>query len=74
MARPSKTIRTVYFNIGLPEDLAAKVKLRLYSELEGKIPHGAQQDFFTQLVREHFNAPATATATATAESPTCQES
>jgi len=56
MPRPPKTIRTVYFNIGIPEDLAARIKLALYSDLEEKIPHGAQQEFFTNLVKEHFNA------------------
>jgi hypothetical protein len=55
MARPKKTIRTVYTNIGLPEDLAARVKLELYSEVEGKIPFGAQQEFFSNLLREYFN-------------------
>jgi len=54
MARPRKTIRTVYTNIGIPEDLAARVQLELYSELEGKIPFGAQQEFYTKLLREYF--------------------
>jgi hypothetical protein len=54
MARPKNTLKTVYFNVGLPEDLAVKVKLELYSELEGKIPFGASQEFFTGLVRSHF--------------------
>ena len=55
MARPTKTIRTIYKNIGLPEDLVAKVELELFSEVEGKIPFGAQQEFFTELLREYFN-------------------
>ena len=54
MARPKKTIRTVYQNIGLPEDLAAKVELELYSDLEEKVPFGAKQEFFTKLVRDFF--------------------
>ncbi len=54
MARPKKVIRTVYTNIGLPEDLVARVKLELYSEVEGKIPFGAQQEFFTKLLRDYF--------------------
>lgn len=54
MARPKSTIRTVPVHISLPEDLADKVELMLYSELEGKVPHGEKSKFFTQLVTEHF--------------------
>ena len=53
--RPTKTIRSIQLNVSLPEDLAAKVKLHLWSELEGKIPHGVQSAFFEQLVREYFD-------------------
>jgi hypothetical protein len=55
MARPKKLIRTVYKNIAIPEDLAAKVELELYSEVEGKIPFGAQQEFFSRLLRAYFD-------------------
>lgn len=54
MARPKKTIRTVFKNIGIPEDLAKQVDDELYSELEGRVPFGAQQAFYTNLLREHF--------------------
>lgn len=56
MSRPKKTVRTVYKNIGLPEDLVLKIDLELFSDLEGRIPLGAQQRFFTKLVREHFDS------------------
>lgn len=55
MARPKKTIRSVPMNICLPEDLAAKVELSLFSEVEGKVPFGAKQEFFSKLVRDHFD-------------------
>jgi hypothetical protein len=55
MARPKKTIRTVFKNIGIPEDLAQKVSEELYSTIEGKIPFGAQQAFFTKLLKEYFD-------------------
>lgn len=58
MPRPKKTVRTVYKNIGLPEDLVARLELELYSEVEGRIPHGAQQEFFTRLLRTHFEGKA----------------
>ena len=54
MPRPKKVIRTVFKNIGIPEDLNARMELELYSEVEGKIPFGAQQEFFSRLMREHF--------------------
>lgn len=53
--RPKKTVRNMQLNISLPEDMAARVKLHLWSELEGKVPHGAQAAFFEQLVRDFFN-------------------
>ena len=54
MARPKKTIRTIFKTIGLPEDLVARLELDLFSELEGRVPLGAQQEFFTKLIREHY--------------------
>ena len=54
LARPKKTVRTVFKNIGIPEDLAKAVEAELYSEIEGKVPFGAQQAFYTKLLREHF--------------------
>lgn len=56
MSRPARILKSVYFNIGLPEDLAQRVRTHLYSPLEEKIPHGAQQEFFTNLVKEFFDA------------------
>lgn len=55
MPRPLKTIRTVNKNIALPEDLVAQLELHLYSELEGRIPFGAQQEFFTTLLQNFFS-------------------
>ena len=55
MARPLKTVRTIYKNIGLPEDLVSRMELELYSDLEEKIPFGAMQAFFTQLLRDYFS-------------------
>jgi hypothetical protein len=54
MARPKKTQRTIYKNIGLPEDLVVRIETHLFSELEGKIPFGAQQEFFEMLCRDYF--------------------
>ena len=54
MPRPKNTVKTVYKNIGLPEDLVVRIEVHLFSELEGKIPFGAQQEFFEALVRDYF--------------------
>lgn len=56
MARPKKTIRTIFKNIGIPEDLWKQVEEELHSEVEGRIPFGAQQAFFTSLLRKHFES------------------
>lgn len=55
MPRPARTLRTVQKNIALPEDLAAKLELHLYSEVEGRVPFGAQSAFFSQLLTDYFN-------------------
>ena len=55
MARPAKTIPTVYHSVGIPLDLSTQLELHLYSDLEGRIPLGDKADFFTKLVREFFD-------------------
>ena len=55
MGRPSKTLRSVQKNIAIPEDLCARLELELYSEVEGRIPHGVQQAFFEKLLRDYFD-------------------
>lgn len=52
--RPQKTVKSIQMNISLPEDLAARIKLHLWSDVEGKIPHGVQSAFFEKLLREFF--------------------
>jgi len=54
MPRPARTDRPVSKHLHLPESLAGKVELLLFSELEGKVPHGAWQAFICRLVEEHF--------------------
>lgn len=56
MARPKSTTPTVAVCVQLPRDLAQKVELYLFSEVESRVPHGAKSAFFAQLVREHFRA------------------
>lgn len=56
MGRPRKTIRPVPLNISLDEDVAAKMELELWSELEQKVPHGAKRDLINKLLRSHFRS------------------
>lgn len=52
--RPRKLTPTVRFDIRLPQDLAARLQLALYSPSVGRVPHGALSDLFAALLREHF--------------------
>ena len=51
MPRPRKAIRPVEKNISLPQDLVLRVDLKLWSELEGKVPFGAWQRYVEGLIR-----------------------
>ncbi len=55
MGRPRQTTKSILHNVSLPEPLAAKLALELFSELEMKVPHGAYKEFFTNLVQEYFD-------------------
>jgi len=52
--RPTKTIRSVQINISLPEDVVARMKLHLWSEAEGKVPHGKQSELIEAAVRKYL--------------------
>ena len=56
MARPKQTTPSVMLNLALPEPLAQKLELELFSELEGRIPTGAYKNFFSNLLTAHFRA------------------
>jgi hypothetical protein len=48
--RPKKAIRPVKKTLTLPEDLVAQVELRLFSDLEGRVPTGAWQSLVIELL------------------------
>jgi hypothetical protein len=52
MPRPAKAVKSVTKEISLPPDIVAQVDLALYSELEGRVPHGAWQKLLTALLGE----------------------
>ena len=51
MGRPQLAVRPVEKTISLPEDLCGTVDLMLFSEVEGRVPHGAWARYITQLIR-----------------------
>jgi len=46
MARPRNITRTIDVHILLPEPLMSRIYALLISDLDGKIPQGAQAKFF----------------------------
>lgn len=54
MPRPKNLVKTIFLNVGLPEDVHTQLTLHLWSEMEQRVPHGAFQAFLSQLIREHF--------------------
>lgn len=52
--RPQNILRPVKLTTYLPEDLRAKLDIHLYSEVEGRVPHGAYSAFLADRVREFF--------------------
>lgn len=50
--RPRKVIPSTPLTVRLPMDLKAKIDLVLFSEVEGRIPQGAHQEFFTTMIKE----------------------
>jgi len=54
MARPKSVIRPVEMSVSIPEDLHARLKLELFSDVEGRVPHGKISRLFTLLLQQHF--------------------
>lgn len=52
MSRPPRAIRPVEKSLSLPRDLCDRIDLLLWSELEGKVPHGAFSRFVEAAIRE----------------------
>ena len=50
MPRIKKLDRPVLVRAYIPQSIHDRMSIELYSELEGKIPHGAQTDLITELV------------------------
>lgn len=54
MPRVKSLQRRIAKNISLPEDIVVRMELELYSDVEERVPVGAQARLIEQLLREHF--------------------
>ncbi len=54
MAKPKNVIPTIEKKLQISADLCTRMELDLFSDLEGKIPYGAQSEFVNKLLREHY--------------------
>lgn len=52
--RPASITPRQKIEVNLPEEVATRLKLYLTSGLDGKIPFGAYQSFFTARINEFF--------------------
>lgn len=55
MGRRPNLVPTRPLNTFIPQDLSVKLDLLLYSEAEGRVPHGAYAAFFSARLREFFD-------------------
>ncbi len=56
MPKPANPTPSRSINLHLPADLAMKVSLHLFSELDGRVPQGAYARFFIPLIKQYFAA------------------
>ena len=54
MPKPRRVDRPIEKSINLPVSLCTKIDLLLYSELEGRVPHGAWSKLVAQLLESHI--------------------
>lgn len=52
MPRPKRVDRPVRRHIQIPESVIAEVEILLFSELEGRVPHGAWSGLVDRLLRD----------------------
>jgi hypothetical protein len=55
MSRRPNLIPSTTLNVAVPSDLYARLSAALYSEIEGRVPHGAYSRFIAELLRERFD-------------------
>jgi hypothetical protein len=63
MPRKAATVPPVEWSLSIPGDLAARVELELFSEVEGKVPYGARRDLMVELLTAWLRTRGHASAT-----------
>ena len=56
MARPKATIKRVRVEVRIPEALAARMDLHLYSDIQKRVPYEARGELITKLLQEFFQS------------------
>ena len=56
MARPKKAEPSHRLEVLIPSSIYAKLRMELYSELEGRIPHGDLSNLVSALVADWLRA------------------
>jgi len=54
MSKRANVIPSQQLNVALPLPLYTQLSAHLYSELEGRVPHGAYSRFLIDLIRGYF--------------------
>lgn len=54
MPRKASVTPNKHLHTTIPADLAARLELYLYSEVEGRVPQGAYQEFVCRAIRNFF--------------------
>jgi len=54
MPRKAAVNPSIRLNTALPPEIAMKLQLFLFSEVEGRVPQGAYQEFLTARIQEFF--------------------
>lgn len=52
MPRPAKIDRPRRVEAQVPESILARVDLELFSDLEGRVPHGKRSELITMLLKQ----------------------
>lgn len=55
MSKRPSIVPSQQLNVALPSPLYTQLSLHLFSELEGRVPHGAYSRFLIDLLRRRFN-------------------
>lgn len=52
MPKPPRADRPIEKTLSLPSSLVVKVDLLLWSDVEGRVPHGAWRDYVVALIEQ----------------------